>query len=90
MALATIAYYRRRILSGLADAVTVGVLPLAAAAFLAWVVVKSVQAAPASQNWSLAGVLMAGMAGMLAARYGLKSGFFGLAREADTPRNRTP
>jgi amino acid transporter len=95
-ALATIAYYRRRVLSSLADAITVGMLPLAAAAFLGWVVVKSVQTAPASQNWSLAGVLSAGLLGMLAARYGLKSVFFRLPREADdarhqpAPRTRTP
>jgi hypothetical protein len=59
-------------------------------------VVKSVQAAPASQNWSLAGVLIADMLGMLAARYGLKSVFFRLPSEAGTvrhqpaPQTRTP
>jgi amino acid transporter len=85
-ALATVVYYRRRVLSGLADALTVGVLPLAAAGFLGWVVVKSVQAAPASQNWSLAGVLATGLVLMLAARFGLRSVFFRLPREADTAR----
>lgn len=40
--------------------------------------------APASQNWSLAGVLAAGLALMLAARFGLRSDFFALPRESDT------
>ena len=39
-ALATVAYYRRRILAGFADAVTLGILPLGAAAFLTWVLVN--------------------------------------------------
>lgn len=67
-ALATIAYYRRRVLSSPLDALTLGVLPLAAATFLGWVLARSVQAAPASQNWSLLGVLIAGVLVMLAAR----------------------
>jgi hypothetical protein len=87
MVLATIVYYRCRILASLADALTAGILSLTAAAFLAWVMVKSVQAAPASRNWSLAGILIAGLVLMLAARYGLKSVFFALPREADTARH---
>jgi amino acid transporter len=94
-ALATITYYRRRILASPLDAVTLGLLPLGAAGFLAWVLARSVQAAPAAQNWSLAGVLATGLLAMLAARYGLKSRFFRLRREAETPgitgsRERTP
>jgi amino acid transporter len=94
-ALATITYYRRRILASPLDAVTLGLLPLGAAGFLAWVLARSVQAAPAAQNWSLAGVLATGLLAMLAARYGLKSRFFRLRREAETPgitgsRQRTP
>jgi hypothetical protein len=56
MGLATIAYYRRRILASPIDALTLGILPASAAAFLIWVLVRAVQAAPASQNWSLLGV----------------------------------
>ena len=42
-ALAAVTYYRRRIFSNAWDAVLVGILPLAAAGFLGWVVVKSLQ-----------------------------------------------
>jgi amino acid transporter len=81
-ALATVAYYRRRILAGIADAITLGILPLGAAAFLTWVLVRSIQAAPASQNWSLLGVLLMGLGLMVFARFGLRSVFFGIRRES--------
>jgi amino acid transporter len=42
-ALATIAYYRRRILTNAWDGLLAGVFPLGAAAFLGWIIVKSVQ-----------------------------------------------
>jgi amino acid transporter len=86
-ALATITYYRCRILASPVDALTLGVLPLGAAAFLTWVFVRSVQTAPASQNWSLAGVLAAGLVLMLVARFALKSVFFRIPREADSARH---
>src|SRR5262249_34154909 len=52
-ALAAITYYRRRVLATFRDAVILGILPLGAAGFLGWILVRSVQAAPASQVWSL-------------------------------------
>jgi amino acid transporter len=58
-ALATIAYYRRRILANAWDALLAGVLPLGAAVFLGWIIVKSVQNEPASQRWSLVGIVAA-------------------------------
>ena len=82
-ALATIVYYRRRVVGGVWDFVTVGLLPLAAAGFLAWVFTKSVQAAPASWNWSLVGIVGAGLLLMLVARFGLHSAFFHIPRESD-------
>jgi amino acid transporter len=84
-ALATITYYRRRILTRLRDTIVLGVLPLAAAGFLTWVITTSLQAAPASQDWSLAAITALGIALMLTARYGLKSPFFAIARESDHP-----
>ena len=87
MVLATITYYRRRILASPVDAVTLGVLPLGAAAFLTWVLARSIQTAPASQNWSLAGVLAAGLVLMLVARFALKSVFFRIPREAGSARH---
>jgi amino acid transporter len=82
-ALATIIYYRRR-LTRPRDAMILGVLPVAAAGFLGWVVVKSMLAAPASQLWSLAGIVGSGLVVMVAARIFLRPQFFRIRREADT------
>jgi amino acid transporter len=60
-ALATIFYYRRRILSNAWDALLVGLLPLGAAGFLGWIIVRSLQGAPGSERWSLAGIVAAGL-----------------------------
>ena len=60
-ALAAIVYYRRRVFSNAWDALLVGVLPLAAAGFLVWISMKSLQAAPASQIWSLVGIVAVGV-----------------------------
>ena len=49
-ALAAIVYYRRRVFTSAWDALILGILPLAAAGFLAWIVAKSLQSAPASQR----------------------------------------
>jgi amino acid transporter len=84
-ALAAIVYYRRRIVRTAWDALVLGVLPIAAIGFLSWVVVKSLQAAPAPQLWSLAGLIGIGLALMLAARFVLRSPFFHLQRESDLP-----
>ena len=81
-ALSAIVYYRRHVFSNLWDAVLIGILPLAAAAFLVWIVAKSTMSAPASQSWSLAGILAAGVLLMLVARLGLKSSFFKIPRES--------
>ena len=81
-ALAAVVYYRRRIFSNIRDAVTVGVLPLAAAVFLGWVVVKSLQTAPGSEKWSIVGILAVGLLLMLVARFGLRSPFFQIPLES--------
>jgi len=86
-ALSAIAYYRRRIFGNVWDAVLVGVLPLAAAGFLVWIVIRSWQNAPASQRWSLFGIVMAGVLLMLVARYVLRSSFFQIPRES-APREK--
>ncbi len=85
-ALAAIVYYRRRILRNPWDALTLGLLPLAAIAFLGWVVARSVRSAPAPQVWSLAAVISVGLVLMLSARLILRSPFFGVQREQDTGR----
>jgi amino acid transporter len=86
-ALAAIVYYRRRVLTSPLDTLTLGILPLGAAGFLVWLLAKSVQAAPAPQLWSLAGIMAAGLIAMLAARFGLQSAFFHIRRESDAPRH---
>jgi amino acid transporter len=81
-ALAAIVYYRRRIFSRVWDALLVGIFPLASAAFLAWVVVKSLQNAPNAQRYALTGIVVAGLIMMFVARFGLKSEFFHIPRES--------
>jgi len=83
-ALATIAYYRRRIVARLWDLVWLGVLPLGAAGFLGWIIVKSMLQAPANQNWSILGIVLVGVVLMFVARFGLRSPFFGIRRESDS------
>lgn len=80
-ALATIVY----LLAGAGDALVLGVLPVAAAAFLAWIIARSLQTAPASQIWSLIGVLLLGLIMLVVARFLLRSPFFHVPRESDTP-----
>jgi len=87
-ALAALAYYRHRILASPRDALTLGVLPLTATGFLGWVIAASVRSAPPAQNWSLAVIVAAGLAALLAARYGLRSPFFRLPREHATGQRR--
>jgi amino acid transporter len=81
-ALAAVAYYRRRIFSNVWDALLVGILPVAAAAFLVWIVTKSYQNAAAPQRWSLIGIVAAGVVLMLVARFVLRSPFFHIRRES--------
>jgi amino acid transporter len=80
--LATIAYYRRRILANIWDLLVCGILPLGAAGFLVWIIYRSMQLAPASQNWSLVGITVVGLILMLVARFILRSAYFHLPRES--------
>ena len=81
-ALAVIAYYRRRIISNIWDALLAGILPLAAAGFLVWIMFKSLQTAPSSQVWTIVGVLIAGVILMFVARFVWRSSFFQTPRES--------
>ncbi len=87
-ALASIVYYRRRIFSRLWDMIVLGLLPIGAAIFLGWILVKSVQVAPGSQQLSLAGIILLGLILMLIARFVLRSPFFQIEKESDAPRRR--
>jgi amino acid transporter len=81
-ALSAIVYYRRRVFSNAWDAVLVGILPLVSAGFLVWIVLRSWENAPASQRWSLFGIVGAGVILMLVARFILRSSFFQIPRES--------
>jgi amino acid transporter len=81
-AVATVAYYRRRVFSKPWDALVAGVLPLASAAFLVWIIWKSIEEEPAGQRWSLVGVLVVGVIMMAYARFGLQSSFFQIPLES--------
>ncbi len=83
-ALATIVYYRRRIFTSVWDALVLGLLPIGAAVFLGWIVVRSLQIAPPAQIWSLIGIVVVGVILMLSARFVLRSTFFQIRPESDT------
>jgi amino acid transporter len=83
-ALATVVYYRRRLVSSVWNAIVLGLLPLAAAGFLAWILIKSLLSAPAAELWSLTGIILAGLVMMIIARSVLQSSFFRLPREAES------
>jgi amino acid transporter len=82
-ALAAIMYYWRRVFSNVLDAVNLGILPLAAAGFLGWILVKSIIAASAAQIWSLVAIVGVGLLLMLVARLVLRPQFFHLRRETE-------
>jgi amino acid transporter len=81
-ALATIVYYRRRVFSSLWNGLILGVLPLAAGAFLTWVLVKSMLSSSAASNLALAGTAVVGVLLLLSARFIQKSPFFRIPRES--------
>jgi amino acid transporter len=85
-ALAAIVYYRRHIFSRVWDSLVAGILPLASAGFLVWVVVKSLQNAPNAQRYALIGIVAVGLVMMFIARFVMQSQFFQLPRES-APRN---
>src|SRR6202167_5601031 len=82
-ALASIVYYRRRIFRNAWDAIVLGILPLASAGFLVWMVWKSLVEAAAEERWSMLGIVVLGLLLMLVARFWLRSPFFQVRRESD-------
>lgn len=88
-ALAAMVYYRRRVLSNVTDAITLGLLPLASIAFLAYVAIKSILSAPAAQNYSLLGFVVVGLVLLLIARFGWRSSIFEARRESWKPASET-
>ena len=81
-ALAAIVYYRRRLVASARDFITIGLLPLGAAAFLAWMLIKTVMSASSPERWSLIAIIALGVVMLFVARFVLRSPFFGIRREA--------
>jgi amino acid transporter len=86
-ALAAMTYYRRRVFSGVWDFVVLGLLPLGAAGFLGWVLVKSMLESPAAQNYSMLGIVVVGIVLMIVARFGFRSSFFQIRLESEKQRS---
>jgi amino acid transporter len=84
-AVAAMVYYRSHVFSNAWDALIVGILPILACVFLGWILVKSLLAAPASQLWSIGGIIVVGLALMFSARFLMRSPFFQVQRESATP-----
>ena len=82
-ALTAIVYYWRRVFSNALDAVILGVLPVAAAGFLGWVVVKTLMAAPSAQIWSLIGIVGLGVILIPVIRFVLRPQYFHLRPETE-------
>jgi heme A synthase len=82
-ALATMVYYRRRVFGSARDALILGVLPLGAAGFLGWMLVRTLQNSPWTQRWSLIAIVALGLVMLLSARFILRSPFFSIPRESD-------
>jgi amino acid transporter len=84
-AVATIVYYRRQVFKTVWNALSLGLLPVAAGGFLTYIVVRSIQTAPSSaQNWALVIVCAVGVLLLLSARFIQKSEFFSIRRESDS------
>jgi uncharacterized membrane protein len=81
-ALAAVVYYRRRVMSNWWDILTIGILPIAAVIFLAYITVKSILSAPAAQNYSLLGFVVVRLILIFVARFGWRSEFFKIRRES--------
>jgi hypothetical protein len=60
-----------------------GVLPIASAGFLVAMVVKYLSTAPASQVWSMLGIIISGLVMLVVSRLWLRSPFFAVQRESD-------
>jgi amino acid transporter len=82
-AVACVVYYRRRVRSGVWNAVTLGILPVASAVFLGWMSVKYVMQAAVPERWSLLVIVLGGLVLMVVARLVLRSPFFSIRRESD-------
>ena len=92
-ALATTIRYRRVRSHSRSDDLLLGVLPLAAAGTLAWIVTQQLSQLPASARWTVIGLGLAGVAFTIVNATVFRGPFFtgaGLNRDANTPGSLTP
>jgi amino acid transporter len=82
-AVTAVVYYWRRIFSNALDAVILGVLPVASAGFLGWIVAKTLMAAPSAQIWSLIGIVGLGVILIPVVRFVLRPQYFRLRPETE-------
>jgi amino acid transporter len=83
---AMITYYRRRVFSSPVGAFMDGLLPLAAAVFLGWIIYKAMGSNTANVNWTIIGIVGVGIVLMIVTRLtGRGAGYFATQREADLP-----
>lgn len=85
-ALANTWHYRSRLRANLKDAVIIGILPVAAVAFLLWISVKSIVGFSPGAQWTLAVIAATGCIAMINAKYGHRSAFFRMSAERDPTR----
>ena len=81
-AVATIVYYRRRLLRNGWDALVAGILPLGATAFLGWIIIRSLQTAPWEERWSVIGIAAAGVLLLFVVRVTMQSPYFRIPQES--------
>lgn len=82
-ALANTWHYRSRLRANVKDAAIIGVLPIAAVAFLLWISVKSILDFSPGAQWTLAAIAGSGCIAMVYAKYGHRSAFFSMPADRD-------
>jgi hypothetical protein len=85
LALANTWFFRSQIRQGFRSFLLVAAIPLAAAAFLAWIIVKSLQGFTSGAIIALVITIALGVLALLAAQFLYKSPFFSIPRERYQP-----
>ena len=75
--------YRRQLTRSPSSALLGGVAPLAGAGLLIWVAVRAIQGFTTAERWVLAGIVLAGLAMLLVARYVYKAPSLTGAQDTD-------
>ncbi len=79
---ATVVFYRRLVVANIKNVITLGILPMGAVGFLAWVVVESLLTAFDGLLWSFVGIVAVGLVLLVFARLGAGAQFFRLSRQS--------